>query len=59
MLEQIQNILKTSNKYKLSEESGVSRSYLYRLARGHTVPSFSLVVKLLKCLGYKLEIKKD
>jgi len=40
----------------LSQKSGVSMQYLYRILRGEHVPTLTVLLKILSALDLKLEV---
>lgn len=50
-------IVKSGNLSKISKESNISRPQLYRMINGKSEINLVKILKLLKVLGYELQIK--
>ena len=53
----IKTVLKAQNISKLSRETGISTQHIHRIITGKSKPTFDLLVKLFKYLGYQFELK--
>lgn len=43
---------------EFAKKSNISRQHLYKLFSLHSKPQFETISQILKCLGYKIELKK-
>jgi len=43
---------------KIAKKVGISRTHLYRIFDNETTPSFTIVMDIIKNLGFKIEVKK-
>lgn len=53
----IKYVLKSQNVSQLSRETGVSKQHIHRIITGKSKPTFDLLIKLFKYLGYQFELK--
>lgn len=43
---------------QIAKKTGISRTHLYRIFDNKTTPSFTIVMEIIKSLGFKIEAKK-
>lgn len=53
----IKYVLKSHNISQLSKETGVSKQHIHRIISGTSKPTFDLLTRLFKSLGYQFELK--
>ena len=44
---------------KLARKIGISRMHLYRIFNNETTPSFTIIMEIIKSLGFKIEAKRN
>ncbi|MDY4478551.1 MAG: addiction module antidote protein [[Pasteurella] aerogenes] len=59
ILSALGDIAKARNMSQLARDVGVSREGLYKAFSGKGNPTFSTVLKVMKALNLKLEVKRD
>ncbi|MFY1028310.1 addiction module antidote protein [Actinobacillus seminis] len=59
ILSALGDIAKARNMSRLARDVGVSREGLYKAFSGKGNPTFSTVLKVMKALNLKLEVKMD
>lgn len=53
----IKKVLKAHNISELSRQTGISSKHIHRIIAGTSKPTFDLLVKIFKYLGYQFELK--
>lgn len=53
----IKKVLKAHNISEISRQTGISNKHIHRIISNESKPTFDLLVKLFKYLGYTFELK--
>ncbi|MEW5818882.1 MAG: helix-turn-helix domain-containing protein [Cyanobacteriota bacterium] len=53
----IKMVLKAYNISEIARQTGISNKHLHRIISGESKPSFDLLAKIFKYLGYQFELK--
>lgn len=53
----IKYVLKAQNITQMAKDIGISKQHIHRIINGQTRPTFDLLIKLFKYLGYQFKVE--